>query len=171
MNNDITHRVLSCPGCLKRLRIEILAKGEITCPVCDRSWEPLPDYYEMLQVGPIGKSAPISIVRRAPPTASCSLGLSPPKANKTVSFFVSFHRRAPQSGILFLVSIARATAHRVYHCRPSLSDVSHLRDAPSRFLARPSCGARRCSRTNGTSLTVSSNDDLSYGRSRRPLTR
>jgi hypothetical protein len=98
-------------------------------------------------LGLIGKSAPISIVRRAPPTASCSLGLSPPKVNKTVSFFVSFHRGAPQSGILFLVSIARATARRVYHCRPWLSDVSHLRGAPSRFLARPGCGARRCRRT------------------------
>jgi hypothetical protein len=31
------------------------------------------------------------------------LGLSPTKANKTVSFFVSFHRGATQSGILFLV--------------------------------------------------------------------
>jgi hypothetical protein len=73
--------------------------------------------------------------------------LSPPKANKTVSFFVSFLRGAPQSGILFLVSIARATARRVYHCRPWLSDVSHLRGAPTRFLARPGCGGRRCSRT------------------------
>jgi hypothetical protein len=71
------------------------------------------------------------------------LGLSPPKANKTVSFFVSFHRGATQSGILFLVSIARATARRIHHCRTRLSDVSHLRGAPSRFLARPGCGARR----------------------------
>ena len=54
------------------------------------------------------------------------LGLSPPKANKTVSFFVSFHQGATQSGILFLVSIAPATARRIYHCRPWLSDVSHL---------------------------------------------
>ena len=53
------------------------------------------------------------------------LGLSPPKANKTVSFFVSFHRGATQSGILFLVSIERGTSRRVYHCRPWLSDVSH----------------------------------------------
>jgi len=30
------------------------------------------------------------------------LGHSPPKANKTVSFFVSFHRGATPSGILFL---------------------------------------------------------------------
>jgi len=37
------------------------------------------------------------------------LGLSPPKASKTVSFFVSFHRGATQSGILFLVSIERGT--------------------------------------------------------------
>jgi hypothetical protein len=35
------------------------------------------------------------------------LGLSPPKANKTVSFFVLFHQEAMQSGILFLVSIER----------------------------------------------------------------
>ena len=33
------------------------------------------------------------------------LGLSPPKAHKTVSFFVSFHRGATQSRILFLVLI------------------------------------------------------------------
>jgi len=46
------------------------------------------------------------------------LGLSPPKASKTVSFFVSFHRGATQSGILFLVSIERGTSRRVYH-RPS----------------------------------------------------
>jgi hypothetical protein len=50
------------------------------------------------------------------------LGLSPPKANKTVSFFVSFHRGATQSGILFLISIARATAYRIYHCGPSRTD-------------------------------------------------
>ena len=42
------------------------------------------------------------------------LGLSPPKANKTVSFFVSFHRGATQSGILFLVSIERGGSRRVY---------------------------------------------------------
>jgi pimeloyl-ACP methyl ester carboxylesterase len=32
------------------------------------------------------------------------LGLSPTKANKTVSLFVSFHRGATQCGILFLIS-------------------------------------------------------------------
>jgi hypothetical protein len=64
------------------------------------------------------------------------LGLSPPKANKTVSFSVSFHRGATKSGILFLVSIARATARRIYHCRPWLSDVSPLEDAPCWCLAR-----------------------------------
>src|SRR6516165_271430 len=42
-------------------------------------------------------------------------------------FFVSFHRGRAQSGILFLVSIARATARRIYHGRPWLSDVGHLR--------------------------------------------
>ncbi len=107
-------------------------------------------------LGLIGKSAPISTVRRAPRTASCSLGLSPPKANKTVSFLVSFHRGAPQSGILFLVSIARATARRIYHCRPWLSDVSHLRGAPSPFLARPGCGARRCRRTEARNAALAS---------------
>ena len=50
------------------------------------------------------------------------LGLSPPKANKTVSFFVLFHQEAMQSGILFLVSIERGTSRRVYHRRPWLSD-------------------------------------------------
>jgi len=64
------------------------------------------------------------------------LDLSPPKANKTVSFFVSFHRGATKSGILFLVSIARATARRIYRCRPWLSDVSPLEDAPCWCLAR-----------------------------------
>ncbi len=74
------------------------------------------------------------------------LGLSPPKANKTVSFFVSFHRGATHCGSLFLVSIARATARWTYHCRPWPSDVSLLKGAPSGFLARPGCGARRCRR-------------------------
>ena len=72
------------------------------------------------------------------------LGLSPPKASKTVSFFVSFHRGATQSGILFLVSIERGTSRRVYHRRPWLSDMSQLGGAPCRFLARPGCGTRRC---------------------------
>jgi len=52
--------------------------------------------------------------------------LSPPKANKTVSFFVLFHQEAMQSGILFLVSIERGTSCRVYHRRPWLSDMSQL---------------------------------------------
>ncbi len=34
------------------------------------------------------------------------LGLFPPKANKTVFFFVSFFQEATQTGILILVSIA-----------------------------------------------------------------
>jgi len=42
------------------------------------------------------------------------LGLSPPKANKTVSFFVLFRQEAMQSGILFLVSIERGVSRRVY---------------------------------------------------------
>jgi hypothetical protein len=78
------------------------------------------------------------------------LGLSPPKANKTVSCLVSFHRGATQSRILFLVSSARATARRIYHCRPWLSDASHLRRAPSRFLARAGRGARRVCRTEAS---------------------
>jgi hypothetical protein len=45
-------------------------------------------------------------------------------------------------------SLFRHPAHRIYHCGRWLSDVSHLRGAPSRFLARPSCGARRCRRTD-----------------------
>ena len=57
--------------------------------------------------------------RQASATNSVAfLGLFPPKASKTVSFFVSFHRGATQSGIWFLVSIERATARRIYHCRP-----------------------------------------------------
>jgi hypothetical protein len=83
--------------------------------------------------------------RQASATDSVSfLGLFPPKANKTVSFFVSFHQGATQSGILFLVSIERGTSRRVYHRRPWLSDMSQLGGAPRRFLARPGCGTRRC---------------------------
>jgi hypothetical protein len=55
------------------------------------------------------------------------LGLFPPKARKPVSFSVSIHRGATQTGILVLVSIARATSRRIHHCRPWLSDVSQLR--------------------------------------------
>jgi hypothetical protein len=58
---------------------------------------------------PIGCRAPVSIVKRAPLTASCSL-ISPPKANKTVSFFVSFHRRATESGIEGKGSISSPSA-------------------------------------------------------------
>ena len=87
--------------------------------------------------------------RQASATNSVSfLGLSPPKACKTVSFFVSFHRGATQSGILFLVSIERGTSRRVYHRRPWLSDMSQLGGAPCRFLARPGCSTRRCRRTD-----------------------
>jgi hypothetical protein len=64
-------------------------------------------------------------------------------ATNSVCFFVSFHRGATQSGILFLVSFGRGTSRRVYHRRPWLSDMSQLRDAPCRSLARPSCSARR----------------------------
>jgi hypothetical protein len=58
------------------------------------------------------------------------LGLPPTKVNKTVSFFISFisfHRGRAQSGILFLVSLARATARRIYH--PSVIRV-HVLDLP-----------------------------------------
>ena len=65
------------------------------------------------------------------------LGRSQPKANKTVSFIVSFHRRATPSGILFLVSIERGDSRRVYDRGPLLSDVRQLGDAPWRCLARP----------------------------------
>ena len=68
-------------------------------------------------------------------TVSPSLVSSHPKAYKTVFFFVSFHRGATQSGILFLVSIERGTSRRVYHRRPWLSDMSQLGGAPCRFLA------------------------------------
>jgi hypothetical protein len=89
-----------------------------------------------------------SFDRQASATNSVSfLGLFPPKANKTVSFFVSFDRGATQSGILFLVSIERGGSRRVYDRGPLLSDVSQLGDAPCRCLARPSGSARRCRRT------------------------
>src|SRR5438270_3134678 len=52
------------------------------------------------------------------------LGLSPRKANKTVSFFVLFHQEAMQSGILFLVSIEQGGSRPVYDRGPLLSDVS-----------------------------------------------
>ena len=55
------------------------------------------------------------------------LGLSSTIANKTVSFFASFHRAATQSGTSFLVSIARATVRRIYHSRPRLSELGHFR--------------------------------------------
>ena len=75
------------------------------------------------------------------------LGLSPPKANKTVSFFVLFHQEAMQSGILFLVSIERGGSRRVYNRGPLLFDMSQLGDAPCRRLARPGGSALRCRRT------------------------
>jgi hypothetical protein len=52
-----------------------------------------------------------------------------------------------QAWTLFLVSIERGTSRRVYHRPPSLSEMSQFRSAPSRFLARPGCSARRCRRT------------------------
>ena len=67
---------------------------------------------------PIENSAPISIVRRAPPT------VSPHQGVQNVSFLVSFHRGATQSGILFLVSIERGTSRRVYHRRPSVGSLA-----------------------------------------------
>jgi len=86
--------------------------------------------------------------RQASATNSASfLGLCPPQACKTVSFFVSLHRGVTQSGILFLVSIERGTPRRVYHRRPWLSGMSQLWGPPCRFLARPRCTARRCRRT------------------------
>ena len=91
--------------------------------------------------------------RQAIATNSVSfLGLSPPKACKTVSFFVSFHQGATQSGILFLVSIERGTSRWVYERRPWLSDMSQLGGAPCRFLAPWLWHASVC-RTNGTSLS------------------
>lgn len=89
--------------------------------------------------------------RQASATNSVSfVGLSPPKACKTVSFFVSFHRGATQSGILFLVSIERGTSRRVYHRRPWLSDMSQLGGALWRFLARPGCERRARSEVTET---------------------
>ncbi len=58
--------------------------------------------------------------------------------------FVPFHRWAPQSGILFLVSIGRRTSRRVYHHRPWLSDMSWIGNAHCRLLACSGPGARRC---------------------------
>ena len=99
--------------------------------------------------------------RQASATNSVSfLGLSPPKASKTVSFFVSFHRGATQSGILFLVSIERGTSRRVYHRRPWLSDMSQLGGAPCRFLARPAVArvgvSDRCARNGPYRVTLRS---------------
>ena len=87
--------------------------------------------------------------RQASATDSVSvLGHSPPKTNKTVSFFVSFHRGATQSGLLFLVSIERGGSRRVYDRGLLLSDVSQLGDAPCQCLGRPGGSARRCRRTD-----------------------
>ena len=83
--------------------------------------------------------------RQASATNSVSfLGLSPPKACKTLSLLCFVPPRSAAVGILFLVSIERGTSRRVYHRRPWLSDMSQLGGAPCRFLARPGCGTRRC---------------------------
>jgi hypothetical protein len=79
---------------------------------------------------PIVKTEPVSTVKQGPPKSVSFLGRFPPKACKTVSFFVSFHQGATQSGILFLVSIERGTSRRVSHRRPWLSDMSQLRVLP-----------------------------------------
>jgi hypothetical protein len=76
--------------------------------------------------------------RQASATNSVSfLGLCPPKACKTVSFFVSFHRGATQSGILFLVSVERGTSRRVYHRPPWLSECD------TRVSRKPCCSFER----------------------------
>jgi hypothetical protein len=60
-------------------------------------------------LGPIGNSAPVSIIRRAPPSASLSLVFSYLMRARPSSIFVSFHRRAMHAWSLFLVSIERGT--------------------------------------------------------------
>ncbi len=90
-----------------------------------------------MHVIPIGKSAPISNVTRAPPTASPSL-VSPNRrrAEQSSALFRSIEgRRSPESCPAF--SIGRGTSHRVYHRRPWLSEISKVGGAPNRFLARP----------------------------------
>ena len=57
---------------------------------------------------PIGNSAPISMVGRAHQQRLLPSSL-PILMRKTVFFFVSFHRRAMQAWVLFLVSIERGT--------------------------------------------------------------
>jgi hypothetical protein len=99
------------------------------------------------RVGPIGTSAPISIVRRAPPTASCS-SVSPQRKRTKPSpslFHSTEERRGPGSCSSFR---SREQPHAgfttvVLGCRTWAT----LRGAPSRFLARPSFGTRRCRRT------------------------
>ena len=59
------------------------------------------------------------------------LDLSLPKANKTVSYFVSFHRGAHEvRKFVFRFDRLRAIARRIYCCRPWLSDASPPEDAP-----------------------------------------
>jgi hypothetical protein len=54
-----------------------------------------------------------SFDRQASATLSFSFpGLFPPEVRKTVFFFVSFHRRAMQACILYLVSMERGTTMR-----------------------------------------------------------
>jgi hypothetical protein len=65
-------------------------------------------------------------------TSVLFLGLSSPKANETVSFVVSFHQGPTQSGILFLVSIARAN-----NLLNRQSHENRYNRYSSRFLAPP----------------------------------
>jgi hypothetical protein len=69
------------------------------------------------------------------------LGLSPPNANKGVSFSGSFHRGATRSGILFLVSIERGGSRRGYDALAACGIgpknlVAHLEKVQARLLAR-----------------------------------
>ena len=100
-------------------------------------------------VGAIGNSAPVSIIRRAPPSASCSL-VSPQRKRTKPSpclFHSTEERRSPESCSSFR---SREQPHVgfttvVLGCRTWAT----LGGPPSRFLARPGCGVRRTDARKG----------------------
>jgi hypothetical protein len=77
-------------------------------------------YAEAIDLGVLGHHV-ISRASHVEPTDSVRFpAISPPKANKVVPFFVSFHRGATQSGNLCLISIERGGSLRASKRGPLL---------------------------------------------------
>jgi hypothetical protein len=102
---------------------------------------------DSMRMIPIANPAPISIVRRAPPTAFCSsVSLQRKRTKPSPSLFRSTEeQRSPESCSSFR---SREEPHAgfttvVLGCRMWAT----LGGPPPRYLAQPSCGARRCRRT------------------------